>query len=413
MKRRKNSLFSLGAAPLVAGVTLFSAAEVMAQTATDLVCNKCVQASDIATGAVTNAKIAGNAVNNSKIANGAVNAAKLAANSVNNNKIANGAVTQGKFTNAAVTAAKIGPGAATTEKIANAAVTAAKIGPGAVTGSKIADGAVITAKLADGAVTGDKLNVAHVVFVEDSGDALANCTALLDALTGLTGPATVLLGPGNYDCGANSVELVSGISLVGAGANLTTLEGTLDGLTGLVRFNGDEITLADMTVINDGDGDPTGEYVALDIAAAGVDARNWLIRNAALIVRNGNSTQALHINGSDCDGGELINTTVTASGSSTVNTIVDFCAAGTVRASNVSVTATTGRALFKSSSTIFTFVNSSLSGPQNSVLHQSGTTRLVSSELDGTLSGAMTCIGAFDENGAALSDGVFGSGGCI
>ena len=49
-----------------------------AQTATGLVCNKCVHTGDIADGAVRTTKIAAGAVTSSRIANGAVNAAKLA-----------------------------------------------------------------------------------------------------------------------------------------------------------------------------------------------------------------------------------------------------------------------------------------------------------------------------------------------
>jgi len=67
--------------------------------ASDVVCNKCVNASDIDIGAVTTGRLSDNAVSAPKLRNLAVTAAKLQ----------DGAVTTAKLQNGAVTAAKLAP----------------------------------------------------------------------------------------------------------------------------------------------------------------------------------------------------------------------------------------------------------------------------------------------------------------
>lgn len=90
--------------------------EVHAQ-ASDVDCARCVDTTDIASGAVTNGKIADRAVNNKKIETGAV--------------------TNGKIANRAVTTKKINPEAVTTGKLARKAVTTEKLARGAVTIDKL------------------------------------------------------------------------------------------------------------------------------------------------------------------------------------------------------------------------------------------------------------------------------------
>ena len=215
------SLRSLTSGMLLAA---FFAAPAWGQ-ATNLVCNKCVNTSDLDTAAVTAAKIASNAVSNAKIANGAVTAPKLAANAVNGAKIANNSVNTAKLTTAAVTAAKLAPNSVNNSKIANAAVTAAKIAPGAVNSGKILDGAVTAAKL----------GIKNSVYVEAAGPSTAdNCNALLAALAGVSGnsatnPFVMVLGPGSYECGAQQIVMKPHVDLIGAGTSATFLKGQVDG----------------------------------------------------------------------------------------------------------------------------------------------------------------------------------------
>ena len=203
------------------------------QAATDLVCVECVGATDLAP----------NAVNNSKIGNGAVNAAKLATNAVTVAKIANNSITTPKLTTASVTRPKIAPNAINANKIANAAVTAAKIAPDAVNQTKIADGAVGAAQL----------GIQNTTYIEDSGDAVANCTELMSVLGSATAPDVVVLGPGTFDCGVSGsseiLDVPAGVSLIGSGRYATTL--TADVFREFVNVGAGSV-LKSLTVVNTG-----------------------------------------------------------------------------------------------------------------------------------------------------------------
>ncbi|WP_336633457.1 hypothetical protein, partial [Microbacterium sp. MMO-79] len=111
----------------------------------------------LASGAVTEAKIAANAVTVTAIANGAVQTGKLAANAVTTEKIGALAVTAAEVAASAITTAKLADGAVQTGKLAANAVTTEKIGALAVTAAEVAASAITTAKLADGAVQTGKL----------------------------------------------------------------------------------------------------------------------------------------------------------------------------------------------------------------------------------------------------------------
>ena len=373
--------------------------------ATDLVCGQCVETGDIANEAATGAKLASNAVNNSKIGNGAVNAAKLAANAVTVAKIANNAVSTPKLATAGVTRPKIAPNAVNASKIANAAVTAAKIAPDAVNRFKIADGAV----------TADKLGIAHTVFVGDSGDAAANCTALQDALDGLVGPAAVWLGPGTYACGESPVVLTSGISLVGVDRNLVTITGETAESDGLVRIQGDDVLLRGVTVRNDGQGDilVTGASAAIVVGAAGVDSRRWRIIDVVADAFNGPAASyGIIARSVDCDGGEVVRATLSATDADFDNDGLRYdCSAGTSTVTEVTVTGIESPpvALTKSNAgSSLTVRNSSM--PRAALL--AGGLRLISSEVGSTSGAGLICVGSYDETGTALSDGATGSGGC-
>ncbi len=122
-----------------------------------------VSATEIDTGAVTNAKIAADAVTEGKLAVNAVTEGKISANAIVADKIAANAIVADKIATGAITAGKISAGAITAEKIEAGAITAGKIAAGAITAEKIEAGAITTAKLAAGAITADKVDVAGVI----------------------------------------------------------------------------------------------------------------------------------------------------------------------------------------------------------------------------------------------------------
>ena len=413
-----------GVSVRVSSLLLFAAVAaqgtpVLAQ-ATDLLCNQCVGTGDLDTAAVTNAKIAAGSVTTGKIANSAVTAAKISAGAVDNSKIANSAVNATKLTTAAVTTEKLANNAVNVSKIPNAAVTAGKIADGAVNKIKLADGAVVGAKLAPGAVTPDKLNIANTIFIEDSGSAVDNCTALLDALNGLTGPATVVLGPGTFDCGTTPLIVTSEITLRGAGRHATTIKGSVEGFDGFLRVQGDNVTLEDFRVLNDDSGGAGTQFGALIVdPGTSNSSLNFRLRNLILEALNGDAfTTALRINGSNCDGGRVTDVLAMASSSGFDQFGVrDNCMFGSVVYANLTAIASggTAEALTKAQSGVLTVKNSRLSGATSSARGSAsaGTLRLIASELDGPVSNEAICVGSYDGAGAALVDGANGAGGCV
>lgn len=178
---------------------------------TSKVANENITTSKLANGAVTNTKLAKDSVYGDAIQDGAIKAPKLSESSVIENKIANNAVTTIKIKNSSVT----------TEKLANSAVTTAKINNSSVTTEKINNGAVVTSKLADDSVTWDKLHDDVVAYIKDAIDKMikeseARTAALIaeatkhmvqhdgqNNITGADGSSTInnIKIHGNIDCG--------------------------------------------------------------------------------------------------------------------------------------------------------------------------------------------------------------------
>ena len=178
-------------------------------------------------------------------------------------------------------------GVAGAAALADGSVDSEALADGAVTAAKIADGAVTFAKIADGAIGAAKLGLTNTIYLEDTGSDIDNCLDLLDALTGLVGPASVVLGPGIYDCGSNPVVLPAQVSLIGSGQNLTTVTGSVEGFDGFVRLQGDAIGLRGLTVFNDDSGGAGQNFFTVVIGAGFVNTRDWRISDVTAEAMNG------------------------------------------------------------------------------------------------------------------------------
>mgnify|MGYP001375908661 CR=1 FL=1 len=111
----------------------------------------------IAALAVTNAKIAVNAITGDVIAAGAIVATKIANDAVTNAKIATNAITGDVIAASAITTTKILDGAIETAKLDANAVTAAKIAAGTITAAQIAAGTITATQILANTITATQI----------------------------------------------------------------------------------------------------------------------------------------------------------------------------------------------------------------------------------------------------------------
>ena len=213
-----------------------------AQVAADVVCNKCVNTTDIANEAVTFRKIKPGSVGNSRIADEAITWDKIKPGNVGTGRLANGAVTEPKLADGAVTMPKLASLSVGTANIKNAAVTTPKLASLSVGTANIKNAAVTTPKLADGAVTAFKLAAGSVTAAALAAGSVT-AAALAPGLRGATQSDHALFTSGGGDtaifCGVELDEFVEPWTLHITGSAPST-KGTFT-----ITFNdADSITFA-------------------------------------------------------------------------------------------------------------------------------------------------------------------------
>lgn len=124
---------------------------------TDLIAAGAITTTEIGSDAITTAKIAANAITASEIAAGAVTANEIAANTITAGQIATGAITADEIAANAVTAAAIAANTITASEIAAGAVTATEIAAGTITASELAADSVTANAIAAGSVAADEI----------------------------------------------------------------------------------------------------------------------------------------------------------------------------------------------------------------------------------------------------------------
>jgi len=115
-------------------------------------------ATSIDDGAVTNSKIAVNAVNSTQIIDGQVQTSDLGSESVTNVKIAGSAINASQIIGEAVTNVKIAANAINASQLIGESITNTKVSGDAINSSQIIDGAIVGADLADTIITDAKVS---------------------------------------------------------------------------------------------------------------------------------------------------------------------------------------------------------------------------------------------------------------
>ena len=149
----------------------------------DVIAASAITATKIAASAVTSAKLAADAVTNSKIAVDAIQGDVIAANAITEVKITDDAISAAKIAANAVTAGKISAGAVIATKIATGAITAEKVLAGAISADKIAADAVTAVKIAAGAVVASKIAANAVTASEIAAGTITATEIATGAIT--------------------------------------------------------------------------------------------------------------------------------------------------------------------------------------------------------------------------------------
>lgn len=143
-----------------------------------------VTAQQLATLGLQNGLVAGTGITVNAgtvaIATGGVTAAQLAPNAVTSAALADGAVTTAKLADGGVTSAKLGAAAVVANAIANLAVTLAKLASDSVDGTKVVDGSLGLADHGSNSVDGTKIVDASVA-VADLALSSVNSSKIVDA----------------------------------------------------------------------------------------------------------------------------------------------------------------------------------------------------------------------------------------
>lgn len=317
--KRSLALFLIGL--FMAGVSGYSWAEGNGPTARDVECTECVNATDIATsavtepklaaGVVTNGKIAEGAVTNSKVSDGAITETKILDGAVTNNKLADWSVSGSKIVDFSITDTKISSNAVTTAKIADGAITDAKIsgtiagsklGTHTHTGSDIVDGTITTSKIGDGAITDAKITgpisasklekPANVVVVAKSGGDFISIQSAIDSINPTAeNPYLIKVMPGTYE---EIIIMKSYVHLQGAGKDVTTIRYpgavvtgkyfviSLDGLT--------NVAISGFTIIGGSSVIAGGDYGIKNSSSSSTIADNLIIGSQMGILIAGDSS---------------------------------------------------------------------------------------------------------------------------
>ena len=149
----------------------------------DVIAAGAITAAKILDGAISELKLADDAVTTAKLANSAVTADIVAANAITATNIQDGAISEIKLSNNAVSTAKLAIAAVTSDIIATNSISTTKIQDNAIQTAKISAGAITTAKISAGAVTADTIAANAVTTAKINAGAVTADTIAASAIT--------------------------------------------------------------------------------------------------------------------------------------------------------------------------------------------------------------------------------------
>ena len=180
----------------------------------DTIADGAVGSSTLASGSVTQLKMASGAVGTATLIDQSVTQEKLGQGAVKEVNLFNGAVTAEKLASNAIVSSSIADGEVKTADLGDNSVTAVKIGNEAITSGKIKAGEVKEANLGSGAVTSDKIKDG-AISADDMGLNSVNLAALAEELKQLLVPTGSVM-PFAGDIAPAGWKLCNGESLTQA-----------------------------------------------------------------------------------------------------------------------------------------------------------------------------------------------------
>ena len=136
----------------------------------------------IRANAVTNAKLADNAVDSRNYVDGSIDRVHLEADIIDSTKLADDSINSEHYVDASINTAHIANSAVTSNKIANNAVTTTEILNGAVTTAKLAADSVTNAKIANNSIDSEHYVDGSIDTAHIADDAVTNAKVADDAI---------------------------------------------------------------------------------------------------------------------------------------------------------------------------------------------------------------------------------------
>jgi len=262
----------------IASTQLASAAVTNAKIAVNA-----IQGDVIAAGAITAAKILDGAISELKLANDAVTTAKIAADAITADVIAAGAITSDAITAGAITSLKLADDAVTNAKIAVDAVQGDVIAANAITADKLLDGAVSELKIASGAVTTAKIATDAITAGVIAAGAITETKIASNAITSAKIAANTITA-GNIAAGAITADAISANAIttakINAGAvvaNSIAADSITTDKIAAGAITADEIAAAAITTGKIAAGAVTADEISANAITSGKIAANTIV----------------------------------------------------------------------------------------------------------------------------------------
>ena len=144
--------------------------------------NDSVTSDIIAANAITSTEITDGSISTPKLATGAVTTGKLAAGSVTSNEIAANTIVAGDIAAGTITADELAANSVTSAKIAANTITASDIASNTITATEIAAGAIATDQLAAGAVVASKITSGTITALQIASNTITGTQINADTL---------------------------------------------------------------------------------------------------------------------------------------------------------------------------------------------------------------------------------------